>query len=193
MANRRNSSKDPSLSRDAGGFIALPWSVIDCPAYSKLSHPARSLLLEIDRQYVRDNNGRLLASFSYLRQRGWTSSDTITKAKRQLLNAGFIHETVKGCRPNKASWYAVTWRTLDWSKRYDEGAVETFIRGAYEKNVLLRPSQELKSTLVAPFTDAAECPSVPPDGAIKLDSLSHSRPPHGNHLEEPSAYASGDQ
>lgn len=117
--------------RDPGGFVALPWSVLDSPAYARLSYPARALLLELARQYVRDNNGKLLASFSYLSKRGWNSADVISRAKKELLDAGFIHETVKGHRPNKASWYALTWYTLDRHKGYDLGAVETFRRGAY--------------------------------------------------------------
>jgi hypothetical protein len=36
----------------------LPWAVLDCPAYARLSHPARDLLMEIARQFVKDNNGR---------------------------------------------------------------------------------------------------------------------------------------
>lgn len=131
MANGRNSRKKIDTGRDNGGFIALPWSVIDCPAYTNLSHPARSLLIEIARQYVRDNNGRLLASASYLGKRGWNSSDVISRAKRELIDAGFIYETVKGHRPNKASWYAVTWYSLDKLDGYDSGAARGFIRSAY--------------------------------------------------------------
>lgn len=120
--------------RDGGGFVALPWSVIDCPAFSKLSHPARSLLIEFARQFVRDNNGRLLASSAYLASRGWTSNDVITRAKRELLEAGFIFETVKGQRPNKAGWYAVTWRTLDKIPGYDPGVTVAFERKAYMRH-----------------------------------------------------------
>lgn len=91
----------------------MPWAVVDCPAFQALSHPAKALLFEFARQFVRDNNGRLLASRTYLSKRGWASSDVITAAKAELITAGFLHETVKGHRPHKASWYAVTWRTLD--------------------------------------------------------------------------------
>lgn len=82
--------------RDGGGFVALPWSVLDCPAYARLSHPARGLLFEFARQFIRDNNGRLLASYAHLAPRGWTSKDVITRAKSELLDAGFIFETAKG-------------------------------------------------------------------------------------------------
>ena len=131
MANGRNKGAKGDSGRDAGGFIALPWSVVDSAAYQALGHPAKALLTEIARQFVRDNNGRLLCSMAYLGDRGWKSNDVITRAKNELLAAGFIYETVKGHRPNKASWYAVTWRALDRRPDYDAGAVEGFVRGAY--------------------------------------------------------------
>ena len=136
MANGRNRGTKGDSGRDAGGFVALPWTVLDCPAYASLSYPARALLMEVARQFVRDNNGRMLLSIAYLRKRGWKSSDVITRAKRELLAAGFIFETVMGHRPNKASWYAVTWRMLDKLQGYDEGAIESFVRGAYKSTVL---------------------------------------------------------
>lgn len=99
---------------------------------------ARALLLEVARQYVGGNNGRLLLSREYMAKRGWKSNDMLTKAKRELLNGGFIHETVMGHRPNKASWYAVTWRTLDRIPGYDAGAVESFRRGAYNETTSIK-------------------------------------------------------
>ena len=171
--------------RDAGGFIALPWSVMDCPAYMALSHPARSLLMEIARQFVRDNNGRLLASSAHLAKRGWTSTDVITRAKRELLAAGFIHETVKGHRPNKASWYAVTWRTLDRLPGYDEGAAQTFVRGAF-KNASLRPFHGVESRSIAPSHGVGASSTAPSHGPIKPVLAPLSTPSHGHHLEMPS-------
>ena len=108
---RKNDKK--GRGRDGSSFALLPWVVLDSQGYMGLSHPARTLLIEFARQYVRDNNGRLLASGKYLSGRGWNSSDVIQRAKKELLEAGFIYETVKGHRPNKASWYAITWQDLD--------------------------------------------------------------------------------
>lgn len=127
----RRDPKRRDSGRDAGGFVALPWSVLDCPAYQGLSMHARGLLLEIARQYVRDNNGRLLASRAYMAARGWKSADMLTKAKQELLASGFIFETVKGHRPNRASWYAVTWHPLDVHSDFDTGAAAAFRRSAY--------------------------------------------------------------
>lgn len=135
MANGRNKGAKGDAGRDAGGFIALPWSVVDSPAYQELGYPARALLTDIARQFVRDNNGKLLCSMAYLSVRGWKSNDVITRAKAELLATGFIYETVKGQRPNKASWYAVTWRVLDKHPGYDAGAAEGFVRGAYRLGI----------------------------------------------------------
>ena len=191
MANGRNGLRKIDSGRDAGGFVAMPWSVLDCPAYASLSHPARSLLMEIARQCLQDNNGRLLASAAHLSKRGWKSSDVITRAKRDLMEAGFIHETVKGHRPNRASWYAVTWRAIDRLKGYDHGAVESFERGAYRKHdhlkiATLKPPRGIKLPSVAISHGEVSRSLTSPHGAVQsiIDHLS--TPCHGNHLEIPS-------
>jgi hypothetical protein len=194
MANGRNKGGRGDSGRDAGGFIALPWSVLDCPAYRGLSMHARALLLEVARQFVRDNNGRLLLSRAYMEGRGWKSADMLSKAKRELLDAGFIHETVKGHRPNKASWYAITWQTLDRLPGYDAGALETVQRGAYRqntplKNTSLSPQRGTARPSIAPPHGTGTAPPVPPHGPIKGAVATRSVPPHGHHLERPSAAA----
>lgn len=132
MANGRGDQRrKKSSGRDAGGFVALPWSVLDSKAYLGLSHPAKALLLEVARQYRSDDNGRMLLSGKYLATRGWNSPEVIVRAKRELLNAGLIFETVMGQRPNKASWFAVTWYALDRIPGFDAGAWESFERSAY--------------------------------------------------------------
>lgn len=123
------------------------------------------MLLEVSRQFVRDNNGRLLLSRAYMEPRGWKSVDMLTKTKRELLEGGFIFQTVTGHRPNKASWFAVTWRALDKMPGYDAGTAQLFERGAYQKS--------------APLKNAS---LRPPHGTEKAVIV----PPHGHHLETPS-------
>lgn len=180
MANGRNPKKrGHDSSRDAGGFVALPWSVLDSAAYQGLSHPARSLLLEMARQYVRDNNGRLLCSRAYMSGRGWKSHDVLQRAKGELIAAGFLYETVMGQRPNKASWYAVTWYALDWHADFDAGAVTAFKRGAYRCNAMsedlradqrenagLSPSGGTVVNLIGPRDGTARTPPVPRAGPM---------------------------
>lgn len=174
--------------------MALPWSVLDCPAYGRLSMHARGLLLEVARQFVRDNNGRLLLSRAYMETRGWKSADMLTKAKRELLDGGFIFQTVQGHRPNKASWYAVTWQTLDRHPGFDVGSVELFERSAYRKgtplkNASLSPPHGTGTTAIGPPHGTGSAPPVPPHGPIRGVLASLSVPPHGHHLEKPSARA----
>jgi hypothetical protein len=189
MANKRNNKA--ASGRDQGGFVALPWSVLDCPAYEALSHPAKALLLELARQFVRDNNGKLLASRAHLKSRGWKSADVIDRAKRELLEAGFIHETVKGHRPNKASWYAITWQSLDRHHGYDHGVVEGFERGAYRKtapvkNASLSPSNGTERCRIGPSGGTGKPRSVPGGGPIEGDFQGSPVPSAGHHLEKPS-------
>lgn len=191
MANGRYSTRKAKSTRDPGAFVALPWTVLDSHAYTRLSHPARSLLIEIARQYVRDNNGRLLASAAYLLKRGWKSTDVITRAKRELLKEGFIHETVKGHRPNKASWYAITWYSLDRLTGYDYGAAESFERRAYSnseplKITSLRPSRGVRMPSIAPSHGLGELSATPSHGAIRPTFTPLLTPSHGHHLDIPS-------
>jgi hypothetical protein len=194
MANGRNGKRKGDTGREGGGFVALPWSVLDCPAYAGLSHTARSLLMEFARQFVRDNNGRLLASRAYLAERGWKSADVIQRAKDELLAAGFIFETVKGQRPNKASWYAVTWRILDPNPGYDHGVTATFERGAYRrtaplKNAVLSPSDGTGKGPIVPSHGTGKAASVPSHGTIRPIFRGLSVPSDGHHLDMPSAGA----
>jgi len=187
MSNGRNRGRKGDSGRDPGGFIALPWSVLDCPAYAALSYPARSLLLEFARQIGPDNNGRLLASRAYLAGRGWKSADVIQRAKNELLQAQFIHETVKGQRPNRAAWYAVTWRALDRLPGYDVGSAETFVRGAYRKNAPLVPAPGTAGAPIAPPPGTERAPPVPSPGTMRANFPPSPVPSPGHLLEMPSA------
>jgi hypothetical protein len=184
--------------RDGGSFVAIPWSVLDCEAYSLLSHTARSLLMEFARQYVRDNNGRLLASSRYLSTRGWKSAGVIQRAKRELIDAGFIYETVKGHRPNKASWYAITWQDIDRHPGFDAGAFEGWIdaRSGYRKlknlmakNARLMPSKGVGNALIAPSSEIESPLPIPLNGTINTSFAHPSTPSEGNHLDIPSKAA----
>lgn len=173
-------------SRVSGGFVALPWSVLDSAAYISLSYPAKALMLEIARQYVRDNNGRLLVSMNRLRPRGWNSADVLTRAKRELIDAGLIFETCKGQRPNKASWYALTWFSLDQHEGFDFGAAKTFERGAYLKNTPLIPPRGIEKASIAPGGGIGTAMPIPSAGAVSAVSDTSPIPPHGNLLDKPS-------
>jgi hypothetical protein len=181
MANGRDlKGKRIDTDRVSGGFSPIPWSVLDSQAFLSLSHPARSLLLEMARQDTRSSNGRLILSSRHLRTRGWKSNDTISRAKSELLRANLIYETVKGHRPNKASWYAVTWYRLYPNKGFDVGALEGFRLGAYSdeylKNTSLKPSRGAKSTPIAPPSGSRESAATPKGGAVVASTGSSATP-----------------
>jgi hypothetical protein len=176
------------------------------PEYQALSCYARCLLDEIAYQYRGHNNGQLLAGSNYLSPRGWGSNDTITKALRELLDTNFVHKTVQGGLPNKASWFALTWRTIDPHPGYDYGAVETFRRrhllpkavlipvdGAGKKAVpapphgakaqsVAPPDGARKNAILTPPHGAKAHPIAPPHGAIEGVSAGALAPPHGEHI-----------
>jgi hypothetical protein len=193
MSNGRNANSKSDSGRDGTTFVALPWVVLDSAAYQSLSHAARGLLIEIARQFKGDNNGKLLASAAYLKTRGWNSSDVIARAKRDLIKVELIFETVKGHRPNKASWYALTWRRLDKFPGYDPGATACFQRGAYHRGTplknLLTPSPGLGRPPIASSPGTVVVSSTSPAGAINLTFDLLPTPPHGHHLEMPSVGA----
>lgn len=171
--------------RVPGRFVAMPHDVLESPAYLCLSHPARALLFEFALQYRGDDNGRLLCSRKHLAKRGWNSHDVIARAKQELLDAGFIHETAKGQRPNKASWYAVTWQVLDRLPGYDDGAAQLFERGAYRKKILSPPDGTAAPPIGPSHGTGRHSPS-PSHGPIKGGFTQSPSPPHGHPLEKPS-------
>ncbi len=182
-------------SRIEGRFLAIPFSVIDSPAYISLGDPARSLLWDIARQYVGTNNGALLASAKYLKKYGWTSNDKITRAKRELLEAGFLYETFMGHRPNKASWYALTWRPLDRIDGYDPGAIDGYKRWAFladpaTANASPKPAGGAKRTETTPSAGVGEPIAKPPGGAVSRLFIEPATPRGGDHLEKPSVVRS---
>lgn len=126
-------AKDAKQKRDgAGGAIMLiPHVVLNSKAYMTLSDRAVRLLYDIAMQYNVRNNGALLASWRYMSEkRGWTSSDQLNKALKELIEHQLIYQTVQGRLPNKASWYGVTWCALDKLDGLDI-APSSWPRGAY--------------------------------------------------------------
>lgn len=188
MANGRNGRKRPT-GRDGDHFAALPWVVLDSPGYLGLSHPARSLLLEIARQYVQGRNGQLLCSRAHLAKRGWRSAGVIQRAKDELLAAGLIFETVKGQRPNRASWYALTWYVLDKSGDYDDGAAALFERGAYRKNAPLVPSHGTERPSIVPSKRTENPSPVLAERTIRGVLTPSPVLLERHHLDKPSAAA----
>lgn len=127
---RSKDSKRGYADRDGKQFVLLPYIVLDSFAYRSLSYSARCLLVDICRQFSGSNNGKLVLCEKALKPRGWSSSATVHKGKLELIESNLICQTRQGYKPNKASWFAVTWLPLDWSPQMDITR-DGFPRGAY--------------------------------------------------------------
>ncbi len=175
MANGRNTRAHKKGDKAfTESFTAIPKSVLYGPAYTALNKVERALFLEFALQYTGRNNGRLLCSIKQLKKRGFNSSDTLHRAKKVLLEAGLIYETVIGCRPNKASWYALTYRPLDPSDYYDPGVIEDFRKYGADryKRVSATNVADTRTSLnrkqnVSPPHEQEEARIAPLDGLIK--------------------------
>ena len=118
-------------NRIGEGFVALPYSVLNSPLFMALSPHAIKLLLDLAAQYRGDNNGDLSAAWKLMQPRGWRSEATLHKAKRELLDAGFLYEARKGRRPNVCSLFALTWFIFDDKDKFDPGAKAGFTRNEF--------------------------------------------------------------
>ncbi|MDV2116471.1 hypothetical protein [Alcaligenes faecalis] len=117
---------------DGSRFLLMPFTVLESQAYLSLTGQQTRLLIDIAHQYRGDNNGRLLAAWTYLNEeRGWTSKQTIATALEVLLSRGLLFKTRQGQRPNKTSWYALTWQPLDHHPDMDVGP-QSLERAAYK-------------------------------------------------------------
>lgn len=131
-------AKAAKQSRVAGPFIALPHCVLESKAYRGLSHAARSLLIDVAKQYKSRNNGSLVACDKYLRPLGWTSKQTVQRSLEALVNAKLLHLTRQG-GINRANWYALTWHDLDEMNEQDEQneSAKSFQRSAFDDRFVL--------------------------------------------------------
>lgn len=142
--NHRSKKKVYAANRDDpnGAVMVIPHYVLNTNAYKTLSGNGVRLMFDIAMQFNgRDNNGSLLASWRHMSQnRGWTSNGSLNKALNELLERQLICKTVQGHRPNKASWFAVCWSTLQVTKGIDI-KVQDFPRGEY---VRWMPNEETR-------------------------------------------------
>ena len=115
MARKRQGSRPKPLPNGKGRqwpFIKFPTDMLNHPAFLGLSGRACKLLLYLAGQYRGNNNGDLQATLKLARAGGWESNANLTKAVRELQDAGFIVLARQGGR-NRCSLYALTWFGVD--------------------------------------------------------------------------------
>ncbi|PRY03785.1 hypothetical protein [Paraburkholderia sp. BL25I1N1] len=141
--SRSKRYKADAKKRDGSTFAAVPYVVLESQGYINLSAYARALLLEFCREFNGRNNGRLCCIWDQLRERGWNSPNTVTKAKAELIANGLLWESRKGAFPKRTAWYALTWRDLDVTEDLDASPA-AFPRRAY---LAVEPIARTKKTV----------------------------------------------
>jgi len=135
--------------KSSGPFIRMPRDVLDSSQFGALSPQAIKLLMELARQYRGNNNGDLSAAWSQLKLRGWRSPGTLARAKRELVDSGFVTLTRQGGR-HRCSLYAVTWEAIDdCNGKHDERPTAVPLKLWQKKSLALvhrRTNVDLAST-----------------------------------------------
>ena len=129
-----------------GPYFAMPHIILDHPDFFTLNRGALRVLFYLMRQYKPGKNGDLSASWTDMQKRGIGSEDTLSKAIKELIDAGWIVRTRTGRFINpgaKCHLYALTWHPIDAcpGKDLEIGATITPMR-KLTKEVSKTPSTE---------------------------------------------------
>lgn len=104
------------MSRKPRPFAGIPNRVMEHRDFCNLSGSAVKLLLWFAYQYKGNNNGKLCAVHSQMKDRGFASKTTLSKAVQELTLKSFI-EVTKGSGVSKngrtPNYYALTWEPID--------------------------------------------------------------------------------
>ena len=100
--------------KQTASFAGIPRVVMQCPDYINLSGNAVRLLNEMAYQFKGWNNGDLCPAWTLMKERGFRSKSTLTKAIKALVAAEMILLTRQGqFIRNKAGLYALTWEPIN--------------------------------------------------------------------------------
>jgi hypothetical protein len=112
------------MKRAKGRFVGIPFSVLNSERGKSLTAIESKLLLDLGLQYNGNNNGRLSPTYSLMKERNWSSTGTLYKARQGLEHKGFIVTTKIGKKiKGDCTLVAFTWNGIDESDKwpYREG------------------------------------------------------------------------
>ncbi len=114
MARKRNSRNNTRTEQ--GGFVRLPHTITRSHIYNhSLSAHGVKLLVDLGNQYNGKNNGDLSLAYSVMKNKGWRSPSTLSKAITELKALDLIEVTRPGAR-KRCSLYALTFHAIDECK-----------------------------------------------------------------------------
>lgn len=96
-------------------FVRLRHDLLDNYDFINLNYTAKSLLIDVLRQFNGSNNGDFCITLSVMKRRGWTSNDTLRNAAKELIKANLLILTRQGGR-NSCNLYGVTWEPINECK-----------------------------------------------------------------------------
>ena len=105
-------------------YVGIPFHVLESERGKTLTAIETKLLLDLGLQYNGNNNGRLSPTYSLMKDRGWSSTGTLYKARQGLEHKGFIITTKIGKKiKGDCTLVAFTWNGIDESNKwpYREG------------------------------------------------------------------------
>lgn len=114
-------------------FVGLPYNMVSTRQFASLSSKAVKLLIDLSLQRNGHNNGKLSACWTLMKQRGWKSSASVYRARKELIDAGFLIITRTGLKKRgHATLVAVTWDGIDdCCVDYDAGITPSNIPLSY--------------------------------------------------------------
>ncbi len=153
-------------------YAVIPAKVAKSLAYRSLSASALRLLTLALTQYTGRNNGDIALTRSALEQYGYTSADTLTRALKQLRDAGLLQLTRQGGLANGGkvpNLYAFTWLPIPENAKLEIrtpakasnawAEFKTTPSTALSERVRTDPRDRIApvpATITEPRTDAAE-------------------------------------
>ncbi len=111
-----NYGKKNGKNKLPGGFAGIPRIVLRHQDYINLPSTAKVLLFELAYQFRGGNNGDLTTAWGVLKNRGFNSKATLSRATKALIDTNMIIQTRKGVFLNPGatcSLYALTWQPID--------------------------------------------------------------------------------
>lgn len=122
--------------RETLPFCAVPKAVVKKLQEKRVTPNGYKLLLDLFEQFNGKNNGDLSCAFSIFKCKGWNSKVTLTKAKKELVEKGFIEKTRQGLRsPPICDLFAVTWLSIDECQGKLDTSSTSVASGLWNKNL----------------------------------------------------------